>query len=536
MIAAFGLLIPIAVVVAVIVVVRAFSKKDNEHSQGGDLVAYILLAIFIGGLVWALFLLGRAAFPGQDLVGTSRDELAGALAGLIVAGPLAFYLWKRQDDRRNTYPDSVGWTLYLAFTDAVYLTWLTVYGVLIVTAILGDSDFPRWTDVIIVAGVVALHEWAARADQPGGNISQIRRVVGSAIGLVTLTIGVGLLLHSLFQALYSTITATAGDTPWEAAVAMTVVGGAVWVWRWLRPWTDAPDGTRLTYLVLVTYGSMLTMIFAVTALAVVVITYFLDQPTSPGSHFEPVTAILPAAITACLVWFHHRPRLGPERTDAVRSYDYLLMATGLVVSIASGVSLVTLVTRRNILVDNPATSAVALVLGFAAAFMLWWLFWSNAQEAPRETEAQSFPRRFYLVGMAIGLGLTTAGAVIGVLLFIFQALFSLDPEPSTLAIELTLAVLAGAATFHLYRQYKADAAERGDDEVEPYSLTVICAHPGPLADTLPKAAHLRVIHRGDGVGTIDQTMAEEIAAATLGQNSIVWVGADSFETALALKD
>jgi hypothetical protein len=530
-----GLLLPLLLVAAIIAIVKAFSGKEQGRSEGGDLVAYGLLAVFVGGTVWALFLLGRAAFPGSGLVGTSRGDLAGALAGLIVAAPLTYYLWRRQDERRREFPGSVGWPLYLAFTEAVYLTWLVVYAVLIISAIFGDNEFPRVTDVLIIAGVVGVHEWASRSDRPGSNISQIHRVVGSLIGLTTLAIGSGILLYSLFVTVYGTFYANAGDPFYEVGIGMTVVGGAVWAWRWLQPWSAEPDGTKLTYLVLVAYSSMITMVATTTAIAIFVANFLLDRPDSPGSHFEPLTALLPVLIVSSLVWWHHRPKLGSQRTDTVRAYEYLLMATGLIAAIGFGTSLVAVVFESDPLVDSIATVAVSLVLAFTAAALLWWMFWTNAQEAPRPPEAGSFPRRFYLMGLGIILGLTGAGAVVGVLLFIFQALFGLEPQTSTLVIELTLAVLAGGAAYHLYSTYKADSIHRADRTGEPYSVTVITSHPGSLASLLPNEAKLKVIHRGDALGAIDDELAGQIVEATRGVDSLVWVGEHGFETAPARK-
>jgi hypothetical protein len=77
------------VALVIFVLVKALGSRNKDGSIGGDLIAYGLMAIFIGGTVWALFLLGRAAFPGDSLVGMSQQDLAGALAGLIVAGPVS---------------------------------------------------------------------------------------------------------------------------------------------------------------------------------------------------------------------------------------------------------------------------------------------------------------------------------------------------------------------------------------------------------------------------------------------------------------
>jgi hypothetical protein len=227
--------------------------------------------------------------------------------------------------------------------------------------------------------------------------------------------------------------------------------------------------------------------------------------------------------------------LGEGRTDSIRSYEYLLMATGLGSAVGFGTALVAVIFDSDLIVDDLGTAAVSLVLAFTAAGLLWWLLWSRSQEAPRAEEAPTLPRRFYLLGMAILLGLTAVGAVVGILFFVFQLLFDLGPDPSTLIIEIALAGLAGGATYHLFSEYRRDAALREEAKGTPYLLTVICSHPGPLASLLPAEATLRVLHRGDGVGAVDDLIGAEIVEATRGRDSIVWVGAEGFEVAPAMK-
>ncbi len=65
----------------------------------------------------------------------------------------------------------------------------------------------------------------------------------------------------------------------------------------------------------------------------------------------------------------------------------------------------------------------------------------------------------------------------------------------------------------------------------PFSVTVICSHPGPLATALPKEARLRVHYRTDGLGVIDDAMAAQIVEAVAGRPSYVWVDQDGFRTA-----
>lgn len=523
----------LVVVAGSVLLIRAVGSRNA--SVGADLVAYGLLAIFMGGTVWSLFLLARAAFPDQNLIGrTSQSELAGALAGLIVAAPITYILWRRQDGRRNEFPDSSGWSIYLALTDLVYLTWLVTYLVLIFDAVFSDGTFPRITDVLIVAGVVGLHEWASRVDQPGGNISQVHRVVGSFIGLAALWVGLSWALAWLLDRLYSTFTATAGSTGFAIAIGMTIVGGLIWAVRWLAPWHQSADGTKLTYLVAVVTTSFLTMVGALTGIVVLIAVYLLDRPSSPGAHFSDLSIYVAVAVTSTLVWKHHGPLFGTERTDAIRSHQYLTAAIALSTAIGTGVGLARILFEPDPLVDDIAVLGIAAVIVLAVAAVVWWIFWTNAQQAPRNEEASSLPRKFYVLGMAVILGLITAGAVVGILLYIFRSLFSLDSELATLVTELALAALAGGATFHLISQNKSDSEFRDEKSSRPYLVTVVCSHPGPLAASLPKVATLRIIHRGDEIGVIDDEMAAAIVAQTTGVDSIVWVDESGFKAVPAL--
>jgi hypothetical protein len=52
-----------------------------------------------------------------------------------------------------------------------------------------------------------------------------------------------------------------------------------------------------------------------------------------------------------------------------------------------------------------------------------------------------------------------------------------------------------------------------------------------IATKLPPQARLIVIHRGDGVGIIDEEMADQIVADVKSQSSVVWVDEDGYRIA-----
>jgi hypothetical protein len=454
----------------------------------------------------------------------SQQDLAAALAGLIVSAPVVYILWRRQAEERQANPQSVAWPIYLAVTDLIYLSWLMVFAVMILNTLIGDGEMPRITDVLVVGSVFVFHEIVSRTDRPDGPTAELHRLVGSGLGLTAGAIGLGWVLWWLMQSVYDTFAPVAGDIEAELGVSILIVGALVWWARWLaKPWDSKPDFTRWIYLVLVLLISLTTFIGVATAIGIIILLFFFEQPTSPAEHFEPLQGLVATAITAGLIWYHHRPRLGQARNEAVRFYEYVMAALGLATGIGAVVGLVTIVFEDDPLIDTNGTLAVSVIIVAAVGWLVWWFFWSNARSAPRAEEAASLARKLYVIGMAVVLGLVAAGAIGGVLLFVFQTVLGLDPEPRVLGTELSLALLAGGATYHLFQENKADSALRKGVESRPYLITVIASHPGALASALPKEATLRVVHRGDQVGTIDDEMAAAIAEETRGSNSIVWV-------------
>jgi hypothetical protein len=138
----------------------------------------------------------------------------------------------------------------------------------------------------------------------------------------------------------------------------------------------------------------------------------------------------------------------------------------------------------------------------------------------------------YLTGMSILTGLTGGGALISTLVIVFRALLGAEARLADLVFPVALTLSAGAATWHLVTRARADR-ELAAPEAAPFSVTVICSHPGNLAMVLPEEARLRVVYRADQAAVIDPAMAEAIATAVGTMSSIVWVEEGSFRVAPA---
>lgn len=527
-----SLLILGGIVVGVVAVVRRImAKRGSGPSDASDVIAYLLLALSVGVAAFALAELGQAAFPADSFVSDTSQLVATALAGLVVATPIAVFLWRRQAERRAESPRSAGWTVYLALIEAVFMTSLAVAAFSILNWALSDGSAPTWTDALVFAAVVGFHEMATRRTPPQSDGADLPRVVGSAIGLIATAIGLGGVLYWLLHTLYGTLAPTAGGAEAGTWIAALLVGAPIWYFRWWTPWPDEPDAPRQVWTVMVTVAGLATAVGSAAGIVLQTLDYLFADTSSAGEHFESLPTLLSVGIVGILAWLHHRHRLGTERTDPVRAYGYSMAAIGLGSSIGSATALMTMAFGPADLVQPDADAVIAISTFLVFALAVWLSFWSKATKAPRELEAGSPPRRFYLVGMAIVTGLVSAGALIGTLVVLFQRVLGSGGN-DTLAVQASLFVFAGLATWHLLRVNAQDRELIGSDEVvTPFEVTIICSHPGMLASLFPKEARTRVIYRSDEAGMVDEEMAAQIVETVGHKSSIVWVDEDGFRVA-----
>ena len=549
----FGLgVVLLLIVVGVIVgVIRALARrKDDRADSDGGLIPYGLLAIAVGITVFALAQLGRAAFPGANIITDQGQRVASALAGLVVGAPFAFILWRRQTERRKTSPDNAGWPMYLAAAEAVLTTSLVVVLVQLLDWLLLDGTRSSWTDVIVLGAAFGFHEWAAREDPPGSDIAGLPRVIGSAIGLITAAIGVGGLLWGLLEYLYGTLFATAGRFDVGESLLLLIVGLPLWIHRWHRSWPGEPEMPRKTWLVITSVGGLSTAIGAVVAMVIGVVIFVMGDPGPAGEHFEFLPGAISITAVALAIWAHHRGRLGPQwgirvgnadmhtvglRDNTVRSYEYIMTALGLSFGVGSLTALSAVAFGPGDMVGEDRSAVItSLAIMALAATAVWFWFWPKCQSADRATESVAQPRRVYLLGMAVIAGLVAVQALIATLVVVFQIVLGIDHSQLTLATEGPLAVFATLATLHLVQVNKADRALHAKAEVvTPFQVTVICSHPGQLAVLLPKEATVRVLYRQDEVGMVTDEMADAIVEAVANRDSLVWVTDGDFEVAPA---
>lgn len=510
---------------------------DQPEQEGVDILPYLILAISVGVATFSLARLARAGLAGDRLAGENTNEIAAALAGLVVAAPISFFLWRRQARRRKLHPRLPGWPVYLGAIEAVFLTAFFNSVNQVAEGTWGSPGGPNpWTNLVVYGGVVAFHWLAALREPPTGDALELPRLVGSGVSLIALSVGLSVVLQWLLEQAYGTVLETSlGQSLEGNAVAgplgLLIVGAPIWAWRWLPAWEEEPTVLRSVYLAAVSILALTAALGAAVAIVAMWVGFALTTTVEADRYFESLPFSLSILLVALAIWIHHRRRMGETRNRGVIGYGYTMSALGLGTLVGAGTALVASVWDEPLAEDPTQRGLITLGLTVIVAGAVWRYFW-RASQRHRVEEVRSIQRRVYLIGMAFILGLTAAGALIAVLVVAFQTLLGDSAQSTTsLPTTITLTVLAGIATWHLFTVIRADGPKSVTPAGAPFSVTVVCSHPGPLATAFPKEARLRVHYRTDGLGVIDDAMAAQIVEAVAGQPSYVWVDEQGFRTA-----
>lgn len=524
--------VPILFIAGVVVLIiwgaRRAGGRTDTPSSGGDLVAYLVLAIAVTAGGFGLAQLFATAFPGDSLVFDPTSDLATSLSAIVVSAPFIIYFWRRQAQRRQIYPESVGWTIYLSYVELVFGIAGVVTAVLVIDGLFTDRSASGWTRMVVFVGVWLLHELAGRQAPPRSDGAELQVVVGSAIGLVTLSSGLGGLLGlGLLADAYNAVggDVESGYEPW---VAMTIVGAAYWVYRWWRPRLTDNGLPLQIYLVLTVYSAAISALAGAGAIVSLSLGYMLTDTPAAGDHFSTVPVWLAVTLVGLAVWVLHR-RIFDERSHSLRAYEYLMAATGLSFAVGLAVGLTVLAFADDTIVGGGASDVVVVAALLAVAAGVWLWFRGRHLHGQKEEEVEAWPRRVYLLGMTVILGLTAAGALISALFMLIRRVLDGNPVDD-LVVPVAITVYAGAATWYLLAQYLSERVSRESDEtISPFTVTLVTSHPGALPTILPKQATLRVIHRGDGEGVVTEELAAQILEAVGVTSSIVWVDDQGFQ-------
>jgi hypothetical protein len=333
------------------------------------------------------------------------------------------------------------------------------------------------------------------------------------------------LLASLYEVVTDSVATDPGFDPW---LAMLIVGGPIWGYRWLRPWDADPALPRLTWSVLVAVATLATAIGAATGIGVQVIEYLFSDTVPAGQHFDSLPLTIALVATGLPTWMVHRRTLDQVGGNALRVYRYTMAAIGLVAAVSMAIALTIVTFDRSLIVGAAARDIITLAVVLVVGLIAWLLFERRATATEEATS--SWPRRLYTLGFGIAFGLVAAGALITTLFIVLRTILD-DTEADGLLEAVTIFGYTAATAWYLLQRYARDRVPPTEGRVTPFDITVICSHPGPLATKFPNDARLRVVYRADDAGVIDENTAEEIVSAVGNRDSIVWVDTDGFRVA-----
>lgn len=528
----FALAALLVFVVVIVAVVQRLMNRGDQRNDGSDLISYLILAIAMGGTGFALDQLARTAFPGDQFVFDPAEQVATSLAALVVSTPFVIYFWRRQADRRLKYPASSGWTLYLTLMTLVFVTAFVITATIFLDGLFSGEGVGPWVSPLVFGAVVVFHVVAARRTPPRSDSADLYRVVGSAIGLITLAIGVGGTLGAVFSMLFENLS-----TEFHPWLAMMVVGAPVWAFHWFARTDPEPGLPRTVWSVLVAIGSLAVAVGTGTALLVLAAQYVFGEAPPAGQHFQPAVWLLAAFLVTLAIWIIHRRELGVERDNALRSYEYGAAAVGLGAALTGAIGLTILAFETPALVGGGVNDVIGATGVLVAGLILWLVLSRRHLAGDAGVETTAWPRRIYNLGLGVITGLIAAGSLITALFVLLRRVMGGEETSASVLIPVTITLFTGLAAWHLLSAYARDRADVTTEQVvTPFEVVVLCSHPGPLAVTFPEQARLRVIHRGDDAGVIDPEMAEEIVAAVANQPSLVWVDADGFRVGPKLAD
>lgn len=522
-----GLLVFVALIV---VVIQRITKRGDQRSDGSDLVSYLILAIAMGSTGFALAQLARAAFPGDQFIFDPAEQLATPLAALVVSTPFVVYFWKRQADRRVVYPGSSGWSLYLALMELVFMGAFVIAMVILVDGLFSGEGLGNWVSPVVFGSIVVFHELASRRSPPRSGAADLYRAIGSAIGLITLAIGLAGTLTAVFSLAFDDLSVE--FDPW---LAMTVVGAPIWAFRWLSRTDPSPGLPRTVWTVLVTISSLTVVVGSSIALTVLSAQYVIGE-RNPDGHFESATWLFAMFLVALAVWVIHRRELGPERDNALRAYEYSAAAIGLAGALIGAIGLTVFAFDAPALVGGGTNEVLAFTGVLVGGLVAWLVLSRRHLTGDPGAETTAWPRRLYNLGLGVITALISAGFLITALVVLFRRVIGGDEAASAL-VPVTVTVFTGLAAWYLLAAYARERTTTTEQKVlVQFDVVVICSDPGPLEITFPKGARLRVIKRADDHGIIDEEMATEIVAAVANQPSLVWVDSDGFMVAPKLND
>ena len=535
-----GLLIPVALIVGIVLVVRR--ARDIEPVPGIGTtrrlflywLAFISLMLAASGLTMLVGSTLEQLFESSFGRGGSSDQAAFGLAATIVGFPIWLLLMRAGSKSLATYPGEAGslgrkfyaYSVLLISANVVAYTATQTLSGLFAFDDLGASDFAA----PLVWAAVWYYHWRAEAieGQPSLVAVAMRKIyvyLTAAYGLIMLAAGAAFLLHDILDNAYTDLFRTNllidpkfsdfWNNEVRTATALAIVGGAWWWFHWHRGASgDRTSEIRLASVyVLGIFGGLVVTVSGISIAVFTILLWFIDteSDSSAANHFDTLSTAIAVTVTGVALWiYHHRVSQQDAAEDAQRAesgervYRYLAAAVGLA-TLAVGVSL--LIGRTVALIVDASTSSVigsfndaSPTAGALTAILvgapLWVRYWLQRQASivaadvsASARERTTLSRRAYMFsvfGIAILATLISASVV---LFRILLAAFDGDLRPQVFFdSQWGIGIVAAAALISAYHWQ----VMKEDRALEPETAPAPIAPPKRITAVASSAARSTV--------------------------------------------
>ena len=501
---ALGFLIPLLFLALVIFGVRKLVSVSKERTGTSlsirQVFQYLILfgVVIISG-VGVSGLLGRV-LDFNRVIAEDRTALARNLTFTIVGLPLTYFLARWTSQSFHRAPEerlSLAWRGYLTVSSITSLSLaLSGFHDLLSWAIGNDPYSGNAISRAAIWTLVWVFYWRISKTMTDSEAGIPHLVIGSAIGLSIISVGIGGLIGNIIESLLDSGTSSAIAETTNPIVNSSInilLGAPLWYQYWLRHLKNRQRGL-LWYLYIFLAGITAGFITAVASTSVaiydVLVWFFGDVGgKSATEHFISIAQPIGSALIGFALWWYHRAVLGTkERSEVRRIYEYIISGVSLIAA-ALGLLMIFVAVIEGLTPSDLVKSAsqsntliVAITL-LLVGTPVWWFFWNRIEKRIREggqsaeNEEITSPTRRIFILMLFGVaGIAAVVSVITSVFFLFDDLLNSQLALETLRkarFALGILVTNGAiAGYHwsIYRHEKEFMVRRA--RAEKYVLLV----------------------------------------------------------------
>ena len=520
--------------------------------------------VFQYGILFAALIVAAEGLAG--LLGIALRGFAASSRGSEVATPLALtvvglpvfwlvgrWVW-RGLTTESAEREGRGWSLYV--TVALLSALGTMVGTSFALAawLVGGGTYNGSVlgHLVVWSAVWGLHWIAWRTVRPA-RWPGFHLWIGAAVGLGVLAgSGAAIIATLIDQDISDGVAATSGvGENLRMAAAGVVIGGVVWAWYWLRNGLNAEHtiGWHVYVMMAGVLGGLITALNGGGTTIYLVLQWLFGDPgtESASRHFADIGIPIGISLAGIGAWVYHRAVVRFEQLDARREidrfYDHTVSGVGLVTTaIAVTILIVALfevltpevAVRADSSDSNIVVAAVTMLIVGVSTWAVAWRRIQGTVTADLEAEASSLTRRTYLFGL-FGLGGAVAfGALIRLLIVLFDAAtegFSGAQLSRDLSVPSALLITTGVVAGYHWVVFRSerDVAERRVRR----KVLLVCAGDPQVAE-IEQRSHTRisVLHRLDldGGQPIDVESVVRAIGDTEGERILVVVDADGVTT------